>query len=81
MSDRIINIHDGPNGDPPKQPVQMEDLINSAELDWKAGHKQKAFITALGALSMISVGTAQAIKTAEFAVREVQALKAKLPKE
>ena len=81
MSNRIINIHDGPNGTPPKQPIRMEDLLNSAQADWKAGHKQQAFVKVLGGMAMMSSGVAQAMKMAELAMKEVEALKAKPPKE
>lgn len=81
MSDRrIINIHDGPNGTPPPpQPIVMEDLLNDAQRDWKAGHKQRAFVKVLGGMAMMSVGVAQSMKMAELAMKEVEALKAKLP--
>lgn len=79
MSKRIIDIHDGPNGAPPPGPQTMEELLNSAETDWKFKRKDEAFVKVLGALAMISQGVATAMKTSEAALAEVQALKSKVP--
>lgn len=78
MSNRIINIHDGPNGDQPQQPLGMEDLLNSAEKDWKFKRKDEAFVKVLGAMAMMSQGVAQAMKVAELAMKEVEELEARL---
>lgn len=59
----------------------MEELLTSAQTDWKFKRKDEAFIKVLGALAMISQGTGSAMATAEAAMAEVEALKAKLAKE
>lgn len=74
MGKRILNID---NGTPPG-PTSMNDLLNAAESMWRAGDRQKAFITVLGACALMSQGVAQCIKNTEAALREVEALKAKI---
>lgn len=77
MSKRIVIFNDPTNG-APQGPQTMEDLLNSAQTDWKFKRKDEAFIKVLGALAMISQGVAQAMKVAELAHKEVAELKAKL---
>lgn len=74
MSNRPIHFE---NGAPPPPPpiLTMEELINSAQTDWKFKRKDEAFAKVLGALALISQGTAQAMKTAEMALKEVEELK------
>lgn len=74
MPKRIINID---NGTPPG-PTTMAELLSAAEASWKAGEKQKAFVTMLGAMAMMSAGIAQAMKQSEASLAEVLKLKAKL---
>lgn len=82
MSKRSINFEAAANGAPqPQGPQTMEDLLDSAQTDWKFKRKDEAFIKVLGALAMISQGVAQAMKVAELAHKEVAELKAKLAKE
>lgn len=74
MPKRVIHLD---NGTPPGQ-TTMAELLSAAEASWKAGERQKAFVTVLGACAMMSAGVAQAIKMAEAAHREVEELKAKI---
>lgn len=73
MSKRIVNIENGESS-----PTTMSDLLNAAEASWKAGDKQRAFITLLGAMAMMSAGVAQAMKASAELHRELSELKAKL---
>lgn len=75
MGKRIINID---NGTTQAAPATMNDLLNAAESMWKAGERQKAFITLLGAVAMMSQGVAQAMKTSADLHRELAEIKSKI---
>lgn len=72
---RPIHLDNGAPPPPPKPIQTMEELLDSAERDWKFKRKDEAFAKVLGALAMMSQGTAQAMKTAEMALKEVEELK------
>lgn len=74
MSNRPIHFE---NGAPPPPPpiLTMEELLDSAERDWKFKRKDEAFAKVLGAMALISQGVAQSMKTAEMALKEVEELK------
>lgn len=74
MSKRIIKFEDGPNGTPPAGPMTMADLLTAAESSWKKGDRQRAFITLLGAVAMMSQGVAQAMKTSDDLKARLDAL-------
>jgi hypothetical protein len=68
---RIINIE---NGGPAMKPAEtMEELLTSAEQDWKFKQRDRAFVKVLGAIAMMSQGIAMSIRSTEAAVRAVQA--------
>lgn len=75
MPKRIINID---NGATPSAPTTMNDLLNAAEKSWKAGDKQRAFITLLGACALMSQGVAQCIRNTEDALKAVNDIKSKM---
>lgn len=79
-NNRIINIDNGATP-PPPGPTTMQELLDSAQEDWKFKRKDEAFVKVLGALAMISQGVGTAMKTSEAAHKEVVELKARLPKE
>lgn len=73
MSNRPIHFENG--APPPPKPIQtMEELLDSAQTEWKCKRKDEAFVKVLGAMAMMSAGVAQAMKTAEAAVKEVERL-------
>lgn len=74
MSKRVIHLDNGA----PTGPTTMAELLSAAEASWKAGEKQKAFITMLGAMAMMSQGVAQAMKASADLHRELAELKGKI---
>lgn len=72
MSNRIIT-----NGDVKSQPPQtMQELLDKAHNDIKFKRRDEAMLKIIDAISMISVGTAQCMKSVNGLVEYVQA---KLP--
>lgn len=69
MSDR--NNGEIPTGAKPAAdpPMTMEELLATAHKDWKLARKDQAFARVLTAIAMISQGTAEAMKTANSALR------------
>ena len=69
MSNRIITNGDGK----PPLPLTMQELLDQAHNDIKFKRRDEAMFKILNAISMVSVGTAQCMKSVNGLVEYVKA--------